>query len=114
MYLEVIVFGCIEVLFMPHKRSVSGQQKQYLRLSEFQTIIVEARKAMQDRKVARFCREHSFYDSELRELVFLRHPEDTERFVKIALGDQAVLDDAVLDTPQGLVLSNPQGTGAFQ
>jgi len=58
------------------------------------------------RKARRFCFENSKYDPRLQERVFIKTPSDTAVF----LGNPTVLPD----TPQGLVLTDNHGAGAYQ
>jgi hypothetical protein len=65
------------------------------------------KESLEQRKARQFCFENSKYDPKLQERIFIKTPIETACF----LGAAAV---EVPDTPQGLVLTDIHGTGAFQ
>ena len=68
--------------------------------------------SLEFRKARQFCFQHSKFDAKLQERIFAGIPEEVASFVTIAVPN-ARLDD-VPETPQGLVLADNRGRGAFQ
>jgi hypothetical protein len=56
------------------------------------------------RKARQFCFSNSKYDPKVQERIFLKTPEETACFVKIAVTD--AFEEEIPDCPQGLVLAD--------
>jgi hypothetical protein len=67
---------------------------------------------MEFRKARQFCFQHSKFDAKLQERVFFGCMDEAVAFVKIAVPDACLAN--VPESPQGLVLTDIRGRGAFQ
>ena len=68
--------------------------------------------SMEFRSARQFCFRHCKYDRVSRERVFVGYPEQTLAFVEVSVENPCLSD--VPDTPQGLVLADSRGGGAFE
>lgn len=69
--------------------------------------------SLEFKKARQHCLANSFWDSKLHESVYLGDEDDTVSAVNLALGAQ-IVPELIPDTPQGLVISDSRGAGAFQ
>jgi hypothetical protein len=64
------------------------------------------------RTARQYCFNHGKVDSELQEILFTGKPEDVLTFVETVVPEACLVDPE--NFPQGLVLVDNHGTGAFQ
>jgi len=65
------------------------------------------------KKARSYCFLNGFFEPREKETIFIGKPEAVMNYVKVALGNNMNEAD-IPDAPQGLVLSDTRGTGAFQ
>jgi len=65
------------------------------------------------RKARQYCLANSFWDSKRHETVYLGDEADVVAAVNLALG-RKIIPELIPEIPQGLILIDIRGSGAFQ
>ena len=73
-----------------------------------------SRESKEFREAKRWCLANSFYDSKKNEKIYLGTEDDTVADVNDVLKEDMRFPEFIPDTPQGLILEDNYGTGAFQ
>ena len=73
-----------------------------------------SRFSKEERAAKDYCLAHSFFDSKKNELIYLEHEEEVVAAVNKEFEKELVIAEFIPETPQGLVLQDNHGTGAFQ
>jgi len=73
-----------------------------------------SRFSKEERAAKDYCLAHSFFDSKKNELIYLEHEEEVVAAVNKEFDKELVIPEFIPETPQGLVLQDNYGNGAFQ
>ncbi len=73
-----------------------------------------SRFSKEERAAKDYCLAHSFFDSKKNESIYLEHEEEVVAAVNKAFEKELEVPEFIPETPQGLVLRDTYGTGAFQ